>query len=70
MTMSKVANLKLKLADYLGQKELAYWDALTSFLSGRITKTEFEELVKPMLVGPNISMSVRCYRLSHFLRNL
>jgi hypothetical protein len=58
--MSKVANLKLKLADYLGQKDIVYWDALSAFLNGRITKAEFEDLVTPILVGPNLGISVCC----------
>jgi len=52
--MSKIANLKLRLADALRHNDIVYWDALSSFLGGRITKAEFEDLAAPILIGPNL----------------
>ena len=57
MTMSKVATIKLKLGEYLGHKEFLYWDILSSFFNGRVTKAEFEDLLAPILAGPNLGMS-------------
>jgi hypothetical protein len=67
MTMSKVANLKSRLADGLGHNDILYWDTLASFLNGRITKAEFEDVTSPILIGPNLGMSASLY--AHFPTN-
>ena len=41
----------------LGNRSAQYWDILNVFLGGKISRTEFEELIREVVDTPNLGMS-------------
>lgn len=56
---------KQQLHDALGPNGLPYWNALVSFLSGKIGREELDESVDGWLVGAGDGKRLSQYHLSH-----
>ena len=53
MSLKTVA-IRKQLADNLGPSGIQYWQLLAHFINGRLTKSEFEELILVHLVTPQL----------------
>lgn len=49
MSLSSTSTLKAQLTNALGSEAPAYFKVLKEFLSGHISRTEFEEVLKKVL---------------------
>ena len=58
MSLSSTSTIKGQLAAALGAKATAYFDTLSQFVSGRISRSEFEEAVRQSLDSPNLGKSI------------
>lgn len=45
-----------ELTSALGNKSTHYWDTLSSYLGGKISRTEFEELIREAVDTPHLGM--------------
>ena len=63
MSLDSTANLKGQLQKNLGPHAQTYFDALKDFVSGKISRGEFEDATKQVLTTP----SLRASRLSYSL---
>jgi hypothetical protein len=69
MSLSSTATIKAQINSQLGDKAPAYFDALDKFVSGRISRTEFEDVVLDSLdhsasLCMSLSSSVLLFSLS------
>lgn len=48
--------LRDELTTALGNKSTHYWDTLSSYLGGKISRTEFEELIREAVDTPHLGM--------------
>ncbi|PPQ88711.1 hypothetical protein CVT25_009475 [Psilocybe cyanescens] len=55
MSLSSTSTLKGQLIKNLGPKAHLYFEALSSFVSGKTSRTEFEESAKQLLTSANLS---------------
>lgn len=56
-TMSSPAPaVRDELTSALGNKSTHYWDTLSSYLGGKISRTEFEELIREAVDTPHLGM--------------
>lgn len=57
-----MANVAPAIRDQLNavlvNKSAQYWDTLNTFLCGKISRVEFEELVREVIDTPNLGMSI------------
>jgi Transcriptional regulator of RNA polII, SAGA, subunit len=63
MSLSSTSTIKSQLATSLGPKAAPYFDTLKQFISGRISRSEFDESVRQSLDAPNLGT----YLCSHSL---
>ncbi|KIM44987.1 hypothetical protein M413DRAFT_442948 [Hebeloma cylindrosporum] len=54
MSLSSTATLKSQLIKNLGSNAQTYFDSLSTFVSGRTSRTEFEETTKAILTTPTL----------------
>ncbi|KAK7062572.1 hypothetical protein VNI00_000060 [Paramarasmius palmivorus] len=54
MSLSSTTNIKQQLSANLGSNAFKYFDCLHSFVTGKISRTEFDETLKPILDVPNL----------------
>ncbi|KAF9525968.1 transcriptional regulator of RNA polII, SAGA, subunit-domain-containing protein [Crepidotus variabilis] len=54
MSLSSTSNLKGQLIKNLGLNARLYFDSLSSFVSGRTSRTEFEQVTKQVLTSANL----------------
>ncbi|KAJ3501667.1 hypothetical protein NLJ89_g9234 [Agrocybe chaxingu] len=66
MSLSSTSTLKSQLIRNLGPQAQAYFDTLASFVSGRISRTEFEDSAKQVLTSATLTtqctdnITIRC----------
>jgi hypothetical protein len=58
MSLSSTTTIKAQLTSNLGAKSNAYFDTLLQFISGKISRTEFDESVRQALDSPHLSASL------------
>ncbi|OJA10687.1 hypothetical protein AZE42_01061 [Rhizopogon vesiculosus] len=54
MSLSSTSTIKSQLNAALGQKAQGYFETLSQFISGKISRTEFDESVRQALDAPNL----------------
>ena len=57
MSLSSTSNIKAQINHNLGPKAPTYFECLHSFVTGKISRTEFDDTLKPILDAPNLSES-------------
>lgn len=57
MSLSSTSTIKSQLNTALGQKAQGYFETLSQFISGKISRTEFDESVRHALDAPNLGRS-------------
>lgn len=57
MSLSSTATIKQQLSSQLGFKTVVYFDTLKLFLTGRISRLEFDDILKPVLDASHLSAS-------------
>ena len=58
MSLSSTSTIQGQLNVALGPKAPEYFNALSQFVSARISRQEFEESVRQALDAPNLGMSI------------
>jgi hypothetical protein len=56
MSLSSTSTIKAQLATNLGLKSNSYFDTLLRFITGQISRTEFDETVRQALDTPHLGM--------------
>lgn len=56
MSLSSTSTIKGQLNVALGAKAKSYFDALDQFVSAKISRTEFEDVVRHALDAPHLGM--------------
>lgn len=59
--MSSANSIKAQLASSLGSNGLPYWRSLSSFLSGKQSRTEFEKEVRQWINTPELGTLLFLY---------
>ncbi|KJA25245.1 hypothetical protein HYPSUDRAFT_37728 [Hypholoma sublateritium FD-334 SS-4] len=54
MSLSSTSTLKSQLTKNLGQQAQVYFDSLSSFVSGKTSRQEFEQMAKQLLTTPTL----------------
>ncbi|KAH7909077.1 transcriptional regulator of RNA polII, SAGA, subunit-domain-containing protein [Hygrophoropsis aurantiaca] len=54
MSLSSTSTIKSQIGQALGSKAHTYFDTLSQFASGRISRIEFDDSVRQVLDGPNL----------------
>ncbi|THU99157.1 hypothetical protein K435DRAFT_941039 [Dendrothele bispora CBS 962.96] len=54
MSLSSTSVIKTQINNHLGHKAATYFDCLHSFVTGKISRTEFDDTLKPILDAPNL----------------
>ncbi|ESK96417.1 hypothetical protein Moror_6925 [Moniliophthora roreri MCA 2997] len=54
MSLSSTSNIKQQLSSNLGPNAFKYFDCLHSFVTGQISRIEFDDTLKPILDAPNL----------------
>ncbi|KAK7466488.1 hypothetical protein VKT23_005210 [Stygiomarasmius scandens] len=54
MSLSSTSNIKAQINHNLGPKAPTYFECLHSFVTGKISRTEFDDTLKPILDAPNL----------------
>lgn len=57
MSLSSTSTIKSQLNTALGQKAQGYFETLSQFISGKISRIEFDESVRHALDAPNLGWS-------------
>jgi len=60
MSLSSTSTIKSQLNTALGQKAPGYFETLSQFVSGKISRTEFDEAVRQALDAPNLGTNYSC----------
>ncbi len=55
MSLSSTSTIKQQISSQLGPKAPAYFEPLASFVTGKISRPEFEDSLKAVLDAPNLS---------------
>lgn len=55
MSLPSTSSIKQQLSTLLGQKASIYFETLARFISGKISRTELEEALKPVLDAQHLS---------------
>lgn len=64
MSLDSTGNLKQQLHTNLGPKAPIYFEALQGFVTGKISRTEFEEAVRSVLITTNLGeLHLYCGRI-------
>ncbi|KAJ8094339.1 hypothetical protein AAF712_005720 [Marasmius tenuissimus] len=54
MSLSSTSTIKQQIVTHLGSNAHKYFDSLHDFVTGRISRAEFDDTLKPILDGPNL----------------
>lgn len=54
MSLSSTATIKQQLTSYLGAKGPSYFDSLNNFITGRISRSEFDDALKIVIDAPHL----------------